>query len=119
VTEVLRPGTAVDAAAIDVATAPLPEAQVVDGTPATGDVALGELGDTELGVWVMTPGVATDIEVDEAFVVLSGRARIDIAAAEGGSVSLEVGPGSLVRLGAGMATTWTVTETLRKVYLAR
>ncbi len=31
---------------------------------------------------------------------------------------IEIGPGSVVRLVDGMHTTWTVHETLRKVYLA-
>jgi hypothetical protein len=30
---------------------------------------------------------------------------------------LRVGPGDVVRLAAGAETVWTVTETLRKVYL--
>ena len=29
-----------------------------------------------VGVWEMTPGVATDVEEDEVFVVLSGSASI-------------------------------------------
>ena len=32
--------------------------------------------------------------------------------------SIELRPGSVVRLTAGMRTVWTVRETLRKVYLA-
>lgn len=31
---------------------------------------------------------------------------------------IDIGPGSVVRLTEGMQTTWTVHETLRKVYLA-
>jgi uncharacterized cupin superfamily protein len=31
---------------------------------------------------------------------------------------VELAPGSVVRLTAGMRTTWTVRETLRKIYVA-
>lgn len=64
----------------------------------------------------MTPGTASDIEADEVFVVLSGRALIEFV--DPALPSVKVGPGSVVRLGEGMRTTWTVTETLRKVYVA-
>ena len=63
----------------------------------------------------MTPGVMNDVEADEVFVVLSGAATVEFA---GGSDTLELGPGDVVRLAAGAETVWTVTETLRKVYLA-
>ncbi|MBS1697777.1 MAG: cupin domain-containing protein [Actinobacteria bacterium] len=96
--------------------APLPAAEVVAGTPTTAIAVLDDTGDREIGLWEMTPGVATDTEADELFVVLSGRATI--AFEDPALVDLEVGPGSVVRLAEGMRTTWTVTETLRKVYIA-
>ena len=58
----------------------------------------------------------TDIEVDEVSMVISGRARIDFVAPP--LPSIELGPGDVFRLEAGMKTVWTVTETLRKVYVA-
>lgn len=64
------------------------------------------------GIWQMTPGAATDVEADEVFVVLSGRATV--ASADG--TVLEVGPGDVAVLTEGAETTWTVHETLRKVY---
>lgn len=64
------------------------------------------------GVWQITPGVVTDTEADEMFVVLSGSATIEVA----GGPTLTVGPGDLVVLGEGDRTTWTVHETLRKAY---
>jgi uncharacterized cupin superfamily protein len=64
------------------------------------------------GVWEITPGVVTDVEADEVFVVLSGRATI--AFEEG--PTLDVGPGDVATLRAGDRTVWTVHETLRKVY---
>jgi uncharacterized cupin superfamily protein len=49
------------------------------------------------------------------FVVLSGEATVDFA---DGTPSLELRAGSIGRLAAGARTTWTVRETLRKVYVA-
>ena len=51
---------------------------------------------------------------DEVFLVLSGRGTVTFA--DGGAIDLR--PGVLVRLHAGDQTTWTVTERLRKLYLA-
>jgi hypothetical protein len=67
----------------------------------------------EVGVWEIDPGTDRDVEVDEVFVVLSGRATIAVE----GHPAVAVGPGDVVRLEAGAATTWTVTERLRKVYV--
>ncbi|HET7801419.1 MAG TPA: hypothetical protein VFL38_13435, partial [Humibacillus xanthopallidus] len=44
------------------------------GVDETG--AAGESAAAEVGVWEMTPGTATDVEADEVFVVLSGRATL-------------------------------------------
>ena len=59
--------------------------------------------------------LAPDTEAEEVFVVLSGRATIRFLSPA--LPSLEVGPGSIVHLAEGMQTEWTVTETLRKVYV--
>jgi uncharacterized cupin superfamily protein len=93
---------------------PLDPAQIVSGTPeVTGRVLWSSPDGRELrGLWQITPGVVTDTEADELFVVLSGRATIEI---EGGP-TLEVGPGDAAVLRAGDRTTWTVHETLRKAY---
>ena len=66
----------------------------------------------ERGVWEITPGVVADVEADEVFVVLSGRATIEFA----DGPTLEVGPGDVAVLPEGAVTRWTVHETLRKVY---
>ncbi|QKV97331.1 cupin domain-containing protein [Streptomyces sp. NA02950] len=63
-------------------------------------------------MWRITPGVVTDTEANELFVVVSGRATIE---GEGGSV-LDVRPGGRCVLREGDRTTWTVHETLRKAY---
>ena len=62
----------------------------------------------------MAPGTDTDVEADELFVVIAGRAVVDFT--ETGR-RLELAPGDVVRLSAGDRTVWTVSETLRKVYL--
>ncbi|NUR84622.1 MAG: cupin domain-containing protein [Nonomuraea sp.] len=85
--------------------------QIVAGAPRTSSFDLGG----GRGIWEITPGVVTDVESDEIFVVLSGRATI---AVEGGT-TIEVGPGDVAILAAGARTTWIVHETLRKVYQSR
>ncbi|GAA2740106.1 cupin domain-containing protein [Terrabacter aerolatus] len=102
----------------DVLGAPLLEpvpagVDVLDGSPTASVTSLAHVAGAEVGVWEMTPGTVTDVEADEVFVVLSGRAALTV----GGAEPLHLGQGSVVRLRAGERTTWTVTETLRKVYV--
>lgn len=75
---------------------------------------LTQLGAAEVGTWEMAPGTDRDTEVDEVFVVLTGRGTVTF---EDGEV-VDLVPGVAVRLRAGERTTWVVTETLRKVYVA-
>jgi len=49
------------------------------------------------------------------FVVLAGRGSVTFE--DGETIALR--PGVAVRLRAGECTTWTVSETIRKVYVAR
>ncbi|WP_372347075.1 cupin domain-containing protein [Streptomyces sp. KL116D] len=93
---------------------PLDPAQIVSGTPEVTGKVLWESADGKQlrGIWQITPGVVTDTEADELFVVVSGRATVEV---EGGD-TLEVGPGSAAVLREGDRTTWTVHETLRKAY---
>jgi uncharacterized cupin superfamily protein len=89
---------------------PLDPDQVVSGNPQTSVMVIADSDDgQEAGVWRCTPGTFTDVEADETFVVLEGRATI---AWEGGSV--DVGPGDVCELSAGTETLWTVHETLLK-----
>ena len=76
---------------------------------------LGEVGETEVGVWSMEPGTEHDTETDEVFVVLAGQGTVTF---DDGEV-VELRPGVAVRLRAGEHTTWAVSETIRKVYVAR
>ncbi|MFE9700857.1 cupin domain-containing protein [Streptomyces sp. NPDC006270] len=93
---------------------PLDPAQIVSGDPVVTGRVLWESADGKQlrGIWQITPGVVTDTEADELFVVVRGRATV---AVEGGP-SLEVGPGDACVLREGDRTTWTVHETLRKAY---
>lgn len=105
----MRPNTAVHAADLDLTLEP------TDGSARAGVHPLTEFGGLEIGIWEMTPGTMTDVEADEVFVVLSGAATVEFA---DGTTPLILRPGTVARLAAGTETVWTVTETLRKVYLA-
>ena len=101
----------------DVFTLPLdhePAGQVVEGEPRTATHVLGEINGTEVGIWELTEGVVRDTEVEESFVVLTGSGRV---AFEDGT-TIHLSPGRCVRLREGQRTVWTITETLRKIYIA-
>lgn len=87
-----------------------------EGEPplATAHAALGELGGLEFGLWEAGPGVDTDVETDEVFLVLSGEGTVSFE--DGETVTLR--PGVLVRLAAGERTRWEISTRLRKLYLA-
>jgi uncharacterized cupin superfamily protein len=91
----------------------VPAGQRISGAPRTGSVQIEKFGGTVVGVWEMTPGVMRDVEVDEILTVLAGAATVEFQ--DGGRITLE--PGTVARLHAGQHTVWTVTETLRKVYV--
>ncbi|MGY1813568.1 cupin domain-containing protein [Blastococcus sp. SYSU D00820] len=101
-----------DAGAAALDPLPLDPATVRAGAP---EAALAELedGDGAVGVWELGPGIVTDVEEDEVFVVLSGRGTVTFP--DGSTIPL--GPGTVVRLRAGDRTVWQVSETLRKVYV--
>jgi uncharacterized protein len=111
----VKPNTSVRATALDLDPQPVAPDQTVSGQPRTGVHALTEFGGLEVGVWEMTPGVMSDVEADELFVVLSGSATVEFADE---AETLHVQAGDVVRLAEGANTVWTVTETIRKVYLA-
>ena len=99
----------------DLVDEPLDPSQVLDGDPRVAALVLAETAaGTESGVWRCTPGRLRDVEADETFVVLEGRATIEFA---GGRV--ELGPGDVCVLTAGTETVWTVHETLLKGYSLR
>jgi uncharacterized cupin superfamily protein len=100
---------------LDITHEPVTADQVVDGTPTTGFATVESFGDLEVGVWEMTVGSMRDVEADEVFVVIAGRATVSFDADDR---VMDLGAGSVARLRAGEQTVWTVTETIRKVYIA-
>jgi uncharacterized cupin superfamily protein len=93
---------------------PLPPEEVVDGSPTAAVLTLDTVGDHEVGLWEMTEGTARDTEVDEVFVVVSGRGHVTFEDGE----RIDLAPGVAVRLTAGEHTVWTVTERVRKIWVA-
>ncbi|KAA1379790.1 cupin domain-containing protein [Aeromicrobium fastidiosum] len=102
-----------DALAVPIEHAPVQDDDVLGGHPTMGAETLHTHGDVELGVWEITSGVVKDTEVEEMFVVLSGRGLVELA--DGSSIPLAAG--TVVRLRAGDRTRWIVYETLRKIYV--
>lgn len=105
----------VDAGGVEIPHEPVPAADVVSGTPTVGVLELGELRGVEIGIWEITPGVVTDVEADEVFVVLSGEGTVRFV--DSGE-TVELRPGVLVRLNQGEPTEWEIRSRLRKVYLS-
>lgn len=110
----LLPNSSLRAGTLDLDGYPLASADVVSGAPRTSIRTLLANSALEVGVWEITPGVVTDTEVDEVFVVLSGSAIVEF---EDGGGMLHLSAGSTGRFDAGTRTRWTVTDTLRKVYV--
>ena len=111
----MKPNSVVHAGSIFLEHVAVAPDQALEGGPHTGVGMLGRFGESEVGVWEMTPGAMRDVEADELFVVISGRAIVEF---DDGTTPLSLSAGDVVRLAEGARTVWTVTETLRKVYLA-
>lgn len=110
----LQPNSVVDAVSLQLHPEAIHPSDILSGEPVS---ALYELIDTPMhsvGVWELSPGVVTDTEREEVFVVLAGSASVEF---DGTGSPLILRPGSVGRLAAGTRTRWTVTETLRKIYL--
>ena len=93
----------------------LPGHRLAGAPVSAGSVPLAEIGGCAIGVWEISPGTSTDVEADEVFVVLSGAATVRF---HDGTPDLHLAAGSVGRLARGSATTWIVTETLRKIWIA-
>ena len=116
--EALFGGEAVEVPALDLVHEAVAPEQDGGDRPTTGSVGLGSLAGVDFGVWEMSTGNMFDVEAEEIFVVTAGRGTVVIGPFEGRPArSVELSPGTLMRLSAGMKTIWTVTETLRKVYV--
>ncbi|MFC9557189.1 cupin domain-containing protein [Rhodococcus sp. NPDC056960] len=102
--------------AVPIVTTALPDAETIEGQPWTGTTALLSFEQpVEVGVWEMTQGTCRDVEIDEFFLVLSGRATVTVNG--GPPLALTAGVG--LRLHAGDRTIWVVESTLRKIYIAQ
>ena len=96
---------------------PVPEAAIVQGSPQTGVYELAPFAGVNMGVWELTAGGMRDIEVDEIFLVTAGRAVMMVHHDDREDESIPLHSGTVVRLNAGMVTTWFVDEPIRKIYL--
>lgn len=103
------PVAAIAAADAELEPDPLEPEQIIAGDPQTSAAVVASASGGESGVWRCTPGKFSDVEADETFVVLEGRATIEW---DGGSI--EVTPGDVCALAAGTETVWTVHETILK-----
>lgn len=92
---------------------PVPAHQIISGEPSTGSAALGVFNGQEFGVWEMSVGAMSDVETDELFIVIAGRASVELDSGE----RFELVSGSTFMLSEGDRTVWTVSETLRKIYV--
>ena len=108
-------GAGVLAADLSLLHSPVPTEQVQEGNPTSSAVTLGEFAGREVGVWEITPGTVTDVEADELFIVLSGAATVRFVDEDRFE---HLAPGTVLQLKEGQRTVWTVTETLRKVYIS-
>jgi uncharacterized protein len=99
---------------VPLAAGDLDRSQILAGEPAITETILSESADGRVvrGIWRITEGTVTDVEQDEMFVVLEGRATIEVR----GGPTVTVGPGDVCTLRRGARTTWTVHEALRKVF---
>lgn len=83
----------------------------------TAFAELGTIGGVDYGLWEMSVGAMRDIEGDEVFLVIAGTGRIEFDEPE--QSSIELAPGSLVRLTEGMKTRWYIDDApLRKLFIA-
>ena len=85
------------AADIAVNQQPLPEDQLITPGVTAGEAEVDATGPLEVGVWEHSVGSSTAVEIDEVFVIISGRGRITDAS---GNV-VELAPGVVGVLPAG------------------
>lgn len=65
------------------------------------------------GVWQAEPGTHANLPGQETVVILAGKATVTGQSGD----SVDVAAGDLVLIDAGEIATWTVHETLRKVFV--
>lgn len=84
-------------------------------SPRAGFTQVASIDDMAVGLWDHTVGTSTHTEEDEVFVIVSGS----VIVTEDGEEPITFGPGDIGILRSGARTTWSVTEALRKVWIAR
>lgn len=114
----LPPFQPIDAIGFELSHLPAAPEQVVSGAPTTALAELGALGGVFIGLWEASVGGMRDVEVDEYFLVIAGRASVALLDGEDEVERIELRPGVVCRLTAGSTTRWDVTETLRKIYIS-
>jgi uncharacterized cupin superfamily protein len=82
------------------------------GTVEAGRRIIEDLAGARVGLWEAEPGVIGGVTNDEIFVVLEGRAEVTFNDTQ---ETIQVGPGSIVRLKAGQSNIWRTFERIRKV----
>lgn len=85
---------------------------VLAGNPVTSITVLAAADKVKYGVWQITPGTSVQVATPGMFVVISGRATIEVD----GDLTFDIGPGDVCICDGGERTIWTVHETLRKVW---
>jgi uncharacterized cupin superfamily protein len=102
--------------AATVALAPAgPEARIIDGDCQTSKRPFLEAADLRFGVWACTTGSwESTWENWEFFTVISGRGVLT----DGTGATHVLEPGVSVMIPAGSTGVWTLTEPLRKAYVA-
>ena len=91
-----------------------PKSCIVEGSPEVFSSILSTSADGKIlrGIWKCTVGVVTDIEEDEMFTIIEGRAKVEV---EGGPV-MELSPGTVGFFTKGARTTWTIYEDILKTF---
>jgi uncharacterized cupin superfamily protein len=84
-------------------------------SPSAGFTQVASIDDMAVGIWDHTAGTSTHTEEDEVFIILSGS----VIVTEDGADPIEFGAGDIGILRSGARTTWSVTQPLRKIWVAR
>ena len=105
---------AVSVASVSLTKDDLDPSKILNGNPEVFSAVMSTSynGHVVRGIWKCTEGTVTDVEQDETFTILEGRATVLI---EGGP-TLELRPGVMGELKKGDKTTWIVHETLLKTF---
>ncbi len=101
------------AAEVPITHTSLDASDFVSGEVTTGETEVDTIAELAVGVWEHSVGMSTATEIDEVFVVISGRGRITD---DEGNV-IELAPGVVGVLSAGARTTWEIAEPIRKVWI--